>query len=157
MKSRTAPAIAAIVLGLGIRPSAAQPASAPPVSSKEAKIRELLELTGEAKLGAQVVTEMFGSFRKSLPDVPAEFWDEFQKDIHPEDLEELIVPIYGKHFQESEIQGLLDFYRTPLGKKVIQELPAITSESFSAGQQWGRGLAEKAIKRLKEKGYKLKA
>ena len=39
------------------------------------------------------------------------------------EMADIIVPIYDKHFTESDIDGLIAFYRTPVGKKFIKELP----------------------------------
>ena len=156
MKSRIAPWVVLVALVLPL-PGVAQTSSPAAAPGKEARIRELLVLTGTGALGTQVMTRMLDSFRKSLPDVPAEFWDDFQGQVHPEELEAMIVPIYEKHFDESEIDGMLAFYRTALGKKVIRELPGIMNESFSAGQEWGQSIARKAIEQLKKKGYKIGA
>ncbi len=122
-------------------------------SSKSEKIHQLLELTGSGKLGVQVAKNMISTFRSSYSNVEQEFWDEFEKEIKAEDLVNLIIPIYDKHFTEEEIDQLIDFYNTPIGKKSIEVLPMITQESLIAGQKWGQQLGEKVVQRLRDKGY----
>ena len=39
--------------------------------------------------------------------------------------------LYDKHFTEKEIEDILDFYKTPAGKKIIEETPKITKELFT--------------------------
>jgi hypothetical protein len=92
-------------------------------------------------------------FRTIFPQVPPEFWDKMQEQLNPEDLLELVVPIYDKHFTEEDIQGMIAFYRSPVGQKLTSELPQITTESMSAGQEWGRALAQHVTEQLKKDGY----
>lgn len=130
---------------LGALPAAAQEDRA----AKEKDIRKLLEVTGAAQIGKQVLDQMLESFKTTLPDVPAEFWTEAMKEFDPAVLVERTVPIYDRHFTHQEIQGLIAFYETPLGRKTISVLPAITQESFEIGQQWGLEIANKVQERLK--------
>jgi uncharacterized protein len=127
------------------------PTSQPADSEKVADIHKLLNLSGSGKIGVQVVAQMIPALQKALPTVPQDFWDDFQKEIHPEELEELIVPIYDKHFSHEDIKKLIAFYESPIGKKLAGELPSISQESMQAGQQWGRQIAQKAIKEVQEK------
>jgi hypothetical protein len=108
---------------------------------------------GTAKVSMQVVSTIFASFKKQLPNVPTEFWDECIKEFSPQEMIDLVAPIYAKYYTEDELVQLIQFYKTPLGKKVIETLPMITQDSYSAGEEWGRKIAEKVQKRLKEKGY----
>lgn len=149
--------ILGLALFLAAIPLAAQDAPKPAPSAKEAKIRELLRVTGSGKLALQMVDQMLDGFRTALPDVPAAFWDAFRSEIKPGDFEELIVPIYEKHYDEAELQGLLDFYGSPLGRKMLEEMPGIMTESMEAGKKWGRDLAGKVIERLRRNGYKTSA
>jgi len=121
--------------------------------SSEKAVRELLNLTGAGKLGVQIAQQLLGSFKKTMPNVPPAFWDEFMKEVDTEAMIRLIVPIYAKHFTVDEINGMIAFYRTPLGQKLTRELPSITQESMAAGQQWGAELGRRVAERLKAKGY----
>jgi hypothetical protein len=42
---------------------------------------------------------------------------------------EIYYPVLKKHFSEEEVQQLIKFYQSPLGKKTIKEMPVIMSES----------------------------
>jgi len=121
--------------------------------SKTADIRKVLQMSGQAKAGVQVMEAMFGQFQQSLPQVPEEFWKEFMKEVSAEGLIDLIIPIYDKHFTHDDIRQLIVFYDSPIGKKLTATLPVITEESMTAGEKWGGELAEKVMERLQKKGY----
>src|SRR5687768_3795808 len=72
--------------------SAASVASGQVSREKEREIRKLLEITGTTKAMPQMMDQMMGEFRKALPNVPAEFFDDFRKEINIDELVSLIVP-----------------------------------------------------------------
>jgi hypothetical protein len=39
--------------------------------------------------------------------------------------------LYDKYFTEQEIDEILNFYKSPAGKKIIEETPKITKELFA--------------------------
>ncbi len=122
-------------------------------NSKREKIKHLLELTGSGKLGMQVMDQMMSSFKNSYSTVKQEFWDNFRKEINANDIENLILPVYDKYYTETDIDQLITFYNSPIGKKMINTMPLVMQESMKAGQNWGREIDEKVLARLKEKGY----
>lgn len=124
-----------------------------PQEQKQANIRKLLEITGSGKLGIQVMKQMIDSYRTSMPKVPQKFWDDFMKEADPQQLVELIVPIYDKYLTDEDVKNLIQFYQSPLGKKVIQVLPQITQQSMQAGQKWGAEIGQKVADKLKAEGY----
>jgi uncharacterized protein len=121
--------------------------------TKEQDITKLMKMTGSDDLGMQVMFSMVEQFKQILPDVPAEYWDAFFKEVSGDDLINLIVPIYSKHFTHEEILAIIAFYETPTGRKMTEKLPVISEESMMAGQQWGMEIAEKLQKKLTDDGY----
>ena len=115
--------------------------------------KELIRITGTVKISMQVMNNMIASFKKQLPSVPSDFWDEYAKEIDANELVDLIAPIYTKYFSDEELLSLIEFYKTPLGQKVVDKLPLISQDSYKAGEEWGQRISEKIISRLKEKGY----
>jgi len=122
-------------------------------NSKTEKIKQLLELTGSGKMGIQVMNQMMDSFQKSFTNVPQEFWDECKKEMKSEDISNMIIPIYEKYYTETDINQLITFYNSPIGKKMIATMPQITQESMTAGQAWGKQIGQRVLAQLKEKGY----
>lgn len=119
----------------------------------EENIKELLRLTGSGEIGVQMITQMVTSYKEQMPDVPAEFWDGFMKEVNPDDLVNLVVPVYAKYYTEKDVLELIAFYKSPLGQKLTRSLPFIMADSYKAGEEWGRKLGENVLKKLKEKGH----
>jgi hypothetical protein len=136
-------------------PSPGQTKAQPP---KEADIRRLLELTGVKGLGTQMMNEMMetikpvlanslppGDYREKLIDL---FVEKFRTKVDAQQLVELAIPIYDKHFSDDEIKGLIQFYQTPLGQKTIHELPAVLTEMQLEGKQWGEVLGRDSMREV---------
>ncbi len=145
-----------LLLCFGISASAANGLSPGTSPAKEAKIRELMKLTGSAELGVQLMSQLITSFRTGVPDAPEQFWKDFAKEVKPSDFVDRVIPIYSRHFSEQDLDGLIAFYRTPLGQKMIHEMPATMTECMAAGQEWGRQLSAQMIAKAKANGYKTK-
>ena len=121
--------------------------------TKTDNIQTLLELTGSGKMGMQVMQSMLVNFKQTYPDVPESFWKDFMKEVNANSLNKMVIPIYDKYYNDSDIVQLIAFYQTPVGKKVILTMPLVMQESMQVGQTWGTELAEKVINNLKAKGY----
>ena len=51
-----------------------------------------------------------------------------------------------------EVKDIIKFYETPSGKKLLLATPAMVAESTQLGQEWGREIAERVMKKLQQKG-----
>jgi uncharacterized protein len=124
-----------------------------PNASFEADIVKLMETTGSANSAEQMATMMFQqvteAMRTSSPNVPPRVFEIANEVVRakvgdsiraPNGLISRIVPVYAAHFTRDEILGLLAFYETDLGKKLIQLLPTIVREAATIGQEWGVSL-----------------
>ncbi len=125
----------------------AQPKPTEP-RSKEAVIRELLDITGSGKMGVQIVNQMIANFKQGAPEIEHKIWDRFSSKVDPNEMVDLVVPIYDKYLTREELEEIIAFYKSPTGKKVISVMPVILNESMAAGEQWGKKLGDLAIKEL---------
>ena len=130
-----------------------------PVAPEKAQnIRRLLELTGTHRLVHQMIDELMASLKSSVPGEQPEvrnkiisiYEEEIKKSFTVEKMNEFIIPIYDKYFTDDELTALVEFYESPLGKKVVSVLPQIFSESSSAGEKLGLELQERASERIKK-------
>jgi hypothetical protein len=131
---------------------------ATPTPASNADIKTLLQLSGTEKLANQMAVYMTNAtldmMKRNNPGmsdkVVAAAKDELQKIMAEKVpvLMEQIVPVYAKHFTSEEIKGLIAFYRTPLGAKMIHETPLIVAETSKVGEAWGRGLEPEIRQRL---------
>ena len=122
-------------------------------TAKRTEIRQLIELTGAANISADVLQQIIGPVREGFPQVPPEFWDNFVKEVRSDELIDLVVPIYDKYYTREEIRDLTTFYQSPVGQKTVRVLPKLSMEAISAGQEWGRIVADRAMRKLKQQGY----
>jgi hypothetical protein len=122
-------------------------------TAKRAEIRKLIELTGAANVSADALRQIIAPLKSGFPQVPQEFWDNFAKEVRSDELIDLVVPIYDKYYTRDEIHDLTVFYQSPVGQKTIKVLPKLSAEAIDAGQAWGQMVADRAIRKLKEKGY----
>jgi uncharacterized protein len=80
-----------------------------------------------------------------------EMIDDVQRDYPIDAVMQDLVPVYQKHLSSSDCEGLVAFYSSPLGQKVLRELPAITMESMQVSNAHLQPRLEAAISKLKEK------
>ena len=158
-------AVASIVMIVASGPALAQGrpqnAARTPLPSPEAKnrdIRRLLRITKAGQLGAQMMDQMFESIRNTSKQVPEDVWNELieetKAELSPGKLIELNVPIYSSHYTHDEIKGLISFYQSPLGRKVIGKTPLIVKEAYDVGIEYGRQVMQRINEKLRTKGYK---
>ena len=126
-----------------------------PDDAKRKKVVKLLEVTGAADLGKQMMDQMLGAFEGSTPGVPEEFWNGFRSEVDTEELVELMVPIYARHLSEAELDALIAFYSSEHGRSIVRKMPQVVQESMLAGQEWGADLAREVLERLEASGYRL--
>lgn len=115
--------------------------------ASEASVRELLDITDADKASAQMVAMLIPEMKKMVPDVPGQFWLDFVAEIKSEELLDLYIPIYRKHFTEREVRAAIAFYSSPEGQAFIRKQPVIIQESTTIGMAWGRTLAERVLER----------
>ena len=127
--------------------------STTPASTKKEKIRTLLTISGTGKNGLQVIQLLLENYKKTMPNIPASFWDEFTKSLNADELVELLIPVYDKHFSESEIEALIVFYQSDIGKKFVEKQPLIANDGAEAGRKWGERIAKKIADKLKQSEY----
>lgn len=184
MSPRPAASLAAFVsiiaLGLGTvsplpsnaeEPTVAEPAPPqPPVTAEYRKtLARMLELTGGSAAGEQLA---YAAAQETLSAIAATgtpiteqiqqiVLDEALADFVPvfgdiETLTNLYAPFYAKHISQTELDQLLAFYESPIGKKTLSALPVVHQEGAMALQQAGLArlpdLQTKVDKKLRDAG-----
>lgn len=131
-------------------PATAATAAPGPVidPQKRADLVRLMQITGATRLGLQLFEQVLTSFKNVVPGSKDSFWNEFRKEVSVDELTDRLLPIYDRHLSPAEVKELIRFYESPIGKKVLAAMPAITSESMQVGQTWGMDLALRAKKKI---------
>jgi hypothetical protein len=121
-------------------------------AKKREAIRTVLELTGTVALASESVDKIFDAFSKTLPQVPAPVWQRLKGQTRSEELIERMIPIYDKYYTQQDLDGIIAFYRSPLGQKFIRTSPDVSREGFEAGQEWATEKGEVVLKQLRAEG-----
>jgi hypothetical protein len=90
---------------------------------KRALVLELLRVTNARQQAAdtlKTMTEM----------MPIETRGVLRDSLNVDEMVAQVVPVYEKYLTVEEIQGLLAFYRSPLGQKIIAVQPKIMQDSM---------------------------
>jgi hypothetical protein len=120
---------------------------------KAQNIRQLFQVTNLKDLLPQLMSQFIASFKQAAPDVPEEFWDDFKKKMDVNELEELMIPVYDKYYNAEDIKGMLAFYNSPTGRKVITTMGPLTQEMMAVGQEWGKKKGIEVAKELQRRGF----
>ena len=131
-----------------VSPQAVAQSSAP----TEEKVRELLLVTGAEALGRQVMDSMMEDFSSIYSSVSDRFWEEFRSEIQPDELTTMMVPVYQKHLTAEEVDELIRFFSTPVGRSFIKKQPGIMTDSMKIGADWGERIAERVLEKLESEG-----
>ena len=129
---------------------------APVDPAKTTTIRRLLDLTGAARLALSGMESMVPAQRAANPQIPGAFWDAFLARARRSlpQLVEAMVPVYASHFSQAELEQLVRFYESPLGKHLSEVQPLILQESMQAGQTWGAAIGREVGESLSRSGVK---
>lgn len=131
-------------------PSAISQAAPPPSlgekvdPAKDAAIRHLMDITETSKLGENVNAFLTDRIRtimsRSLSaDKLPKFMDSFSQKFNAASpssaVTDAMVPIYARAFTMEDIQEMTKFYESPVGQKMVKQLPQVTQESQNTGVQ----------------------
>lgn len=133
------------VLAIGLIFSLGTFASEP---AKKESVEKLLELTEASKMVDSMwgqIENMFAGLATQMgvteADRPA--YDRYmkkvgellRKDMSWQKLKDPTIQIYIKHLTEEEVQGMITFYRTDVGRSMIKKMPVIMQDSMGLGQK----------------------
>jgi uncharacterized protein len=95
---------------------------------------------------AQDLNEIAGKMRKDLQPRLAELTNE-------------IARLYATHFTEQELKDIIGFYKSPAGKKLLEQQPNVVDASMKFAQDWANKLSQQVTaqmqEELKKKGHNL--
>ena len=121
--------------------------------------RQQLILENSHKQAKTMLNEIL---RKELPEASKEelsqmqkmideMIDDIDKDYPMDAILKDMVPIYQRHLTKSDSDQLIAFYSSPVGQRMLRELPAITSEAMQVSSSYLQPRMEAAVSKLKEK------
>ena len=145
-------------------PAMAQaPKPVDPAALAQAKV--FLEKSGSAALGQHMASAIMNAQKAALeqanPGRTAEINEvvgimqtEFTKQLPP--MIDAIAGVYAQHFTTEELTQISAFYDSPVGRKMVKEMPVILSESMAVAQTFGQKIAIEVINKLQPEFEKRK-
>ena len=102
----------------------------------------------------QVVEQARGLFLQSNPTLGKDINEvaaKLQAELTPRTAELLNdgARLYASKFTEQELKDVLAFYKSPVGRKVITQEPAILDQSGSNVEEWANKLADEVIAKFR--------
>jgi hypothetical protein len=79
-----------------------------------------------------------------------ELFDIYEKEFAWEKLKDDYIRIYAATFDEKELQGLVDFYNSPLGKKITAKQPELMKQSMQVMQKQIGAIMPKIKQKVEE-------
>jgi hypothetical protein len=97
-------------------------------------MQRLLEVQSQS-----MQTMMHDQLMKEKGTLPANFDSVMQKEMADlvkgmpaDEIIDAMIPAYQNHFTRSDIQAMNTFYASPVGQKVLEELPSVMQEGMQA-------------------------
>ena len=113
----------------------------------EKKVRDCIDLSG-GKEQAKAAFDMMITQFSSMPGMDPRFIEKFKNSVSGDDLAELNVPIWMRHLDETDVDGMIAFYKSPVGQKFVKVQPVMQQEAMVAGQKWGQETAIRVLGEL---------
>jgi uncharacterized protein len=133
--------------------------------AKEAAIRHLMDITQTSKMGDNIDSYFAGRVRSIVsealgPERTTKFMVTFSQKMTaaapPSAILDAMVPIYAKAFSMEEIEGLVKFYDSPLGQRIVKVMPQVEEDSQNAALQIGNNATLTALQSMTDEYPELK-
>ena len=115
-------------------------------AEKIANIRKMLTLTGGEKVADQIFDVMTATMRSSAPGAN-EFLDELKKEMGGGKLMDIMTGIYDRYLSDEDVKGIIQFYESPAGKKMIETTPKIVADTMDEANE----ISRRVMQRIKER------
>ncbi len=66
---------------------------------------------------------------------------------------QLSVLPYVRHFSTEELVAMVELYKSPLGKALLEKMPAVQYETMLIGNDWGLRKHAEIVEKLKSAGH----
>lgn len=96
-----------------------------------------IKLSGSAAQVTAVLEPMLEQLQ-----IPAEKKSSLKKEIETTlpSLYDKMADVMMKHYTHDDIKKMIEFYNSPVGKKIQEVTPKIVNDQMKAGQDWGMEL-----------------
>ena len=116
-------------------------------------VKKMFSVSGAMKQFDAAIDNMLNIYAQQGMDINSLFWSEFRAELDSTSVDmlvDMLVPVYQNHLTLQELEGVIEFYQSPIGKRYAEKSPLITSESMQIGAEWGRVMGERIAVKLNE-------
>src|SRR4051812_13557129 len=148
-------------------------ARAADIPASEESIRELMGLTQSTKMIDELFQNIESSMQTSmrqtfagqalsekqeriLSEIGAEIVAELKETMSPEALEPMYIEIYRNTLTQSEVDGMIAFYKTDAGRALIAKMPLIAKQAMEVMQRRMQAMVPKLQQMQQEMMERLK-
>jgi uncharacterized protein len=150
--------LGASLLGLALATSIGTAVAQQPSAAAMATAKELITVKGADALWQPLVPGVIEQAKsvflqtnpmlgKDLNEVAAKLRAEYAP--RSAEVSNEIAKLYAARFSEQELKDALAFYKSPLGRKMLTEEPAILDQSMRNAQSWANRLSEEVIGKMR--------
>jgi len=114
--------------------------------------REMMKSTMAAM--TKQMHQMTHAELQKQPNLPPDFearmdkmMDDMIRDFPIDELIRAMVPAYQRHLTKGDVDALTKFYSSPIGQKVLNEMPAMTADAMQAAS----GIVQKMMAKMQER------
>lgn len=123
--------------------------------SLDEKVEKLMIVDGTMGNIENLITETIDYQKQTNPTVSENFWTslniELQKEAIPS-FTELVSPIYKESFSENQIDELIKFYTSEIGKELVSKQPELIADLNLPIMQWSQNVNSQIIDKIENRG-----
>jgi uncharacterized protein len=135
-----------------------------PQAGKHALALELIETTGSLKIIGDIVANSLPrtmeTIKRNNPSITDQVLEELRgiglevfRDSLP-DLADPMAAIYESMFSEDELRQVIEFYRSPLGRKMLEKTPIAIEQGQALGVAWAKKVGASIAARIRSEAAK---
>jgi hypothetical protein len=130
-----------------------------PSAAAMATAKQLVDITGATTLFSPLIAGVVEQskllylqqnpmLQKDLNEIA----EKMRNDLKPRfaEVTDEVARQYAEHFSEQELKDILAFYKSPAGKKLLDQQPHVVDNSMKFAQTWGNALSEEVIGKMRE-------
>lgn len=106
---------------------------------------KVLDKSGGLETLNQMIPQLVSMMKQQAASQTDAFWEDFTKRWTQRFIDKIVeksTPTYRKYLTLEDLEKMLAFYNTPVGKKMYAAMPAITKEAMQMGQQLGMEIGQ---------------
>ena len=157
------PALAAVLLFSFSAFSQQAPADTPASREQLIKLFEVMHIRQQMRSVMEGVMKQQASLvrdtiRQRYPQVSDdemahmnEYMIESMKELPVDGMLDDMIPVYQKHLTQPDVEAMIAFYSSPTGQKLMQEMPAMTSEGMQAAYPRMQKQMEEVMQRVEQR------